>query len=464
MKFDVAVLGAGFAGSCICDFLADKFSVVLIDAHKEITRQIPHGVIFAKHNYSAFSKENSLLLDNKEIFPKKHYEVTYSGKEYEGVVDGREFNDNVGMMCNLHKLNEFLNKRAEKKGAELYFSTKIDEVKINTNGIELIYNFNSGQKSIKADLLIIATGSGLYKKEFFSNKYSYQDIKAKTFQIQRSIGFKAPDLYFGVFTRFTGDNTTIQQNIPHDYIYHLNRKISPSGPLFSTRWVEHFDIGILHNDINKAIDRLIAVIKRYKKIENYFKNVKPYRFERGELAPNAENIYIIKKLVSKHWIPQRAKNRTIVIGEAAGLVTGFFFEGTTGCAHSARIAADVISEYFEKFDENINKTDTNFANLLQRYDAILEKRLINTYMKSQAGGEVLWLEPGDLGEKIFNIYAKLLHDRSDLRKMVYEALILDDLEKYNFANDRKTGEEIYKALPLSLKIISTPIFLKAAFN
>lgn len=448
MKYDFIVIGAGLSGSYFTD-LSSKYSSVLLIDKGNLERKYPHGVVFEKHNNYFFDINNPLPLENKEIFPKVQYQVTYSGKEHEGTVDGKEFGGPVGYFCNLHKLNEFLNIRAEKNGAKLLFNTLATGIHINNEGV--IVDCDNNQQ-YKADVVVFATGSGIFQN----------DPKENLFQLQTSIGFEKPDLYYGVFTRFYAEAEYLIQNIPTDYRYHYNRKISPCGPLFTTRWESgnepYFDIGILHNDINEASQRLIAVIKRYKNVEKYFQNAKPTRFPDCE---QVENISIIKKVISKHNVKKKVKNRAILIGESAGLVTSFFYEGTTGCVCSAKIASDILHNLIEK---NNPEKYSDRPEFLGQYDIELNKKFVNTYYKGQHGGETLWIDSGDAGEIIFNTYAKLLSQRKDLRKYVYDALVLDNLEKYNFQNDITSGEEMFKALPLSLKVLYSPYFLKAKFS
>ena len=102
--------------------------------------------------------------------------------------------------------------------------------------------------------------------------------KEKAFHLQKSVGFESPDLYFGILTKFMGDPDQIKNNIPHEYIYHYNRKISPTGPLYTVRWPDHIDFGILHENPEIAFERLNAVLQRYKRIQNYFRDMKPIEF------------------------------------------------------------------------------------------------------------------------------------------------------------------------------------------
>ncbi|MHA1819327.1 MAG: hypothetical protein ACTSVC_02560, partial [Promethearchaeota archaeon] len=131
---------------------------------------------------------------------------------------------------------------------------------------------------------------------------------------------------------------------------------------------------------------------------------------------------------------------------------------------SARFASDVLKDLKSQADLSKDKSILSYKNsinALKKYDQVLRRKLINTYLKSQHGSEILFLNSGDAGEIIFDTYAKLLSKEANLRKYVYDSLILDDLEKYNFSNDKKTGEAIYKSLSFSQKMLYLSHFLRA---
>jgi flavin-dependent dehydrogenase len=351
-------------------------------------------------------------------------------------------------------LNIFLNKRAESHGVTLAFNTTVENVSID-NDEGVVVRCSNGKK-YRSDVVLVATGSGDLSQINTDEKNTHK----KTFWIQSSIGFQHPDLFFGATARYEGDPDRIQQNIPHQYYYHYNRKVNPFGPLYTIRWDNHFDIGILHQSYEIAVNKLVAVIQKYKRIQPYFNNVKPMDFP---WASKVDGIPIMKVGISKHPVKKKSKNRALLLGEAAGLVSELFYEGVCGGIVSAKIASDILKPLKENSNAQLGESEKYSDKIehLGKYDTILDNTLVNTYLKSSHGSETLFLNSGDPGEVIFDCYCDLLSKNKQLRKCVYDAMVLSDLSQYNFDNDRITGEEILKALPLAQKVLFTPIFLKA---
>ena len=437
MKYDFIVIGAGLAGSYFT-YLASKFSSVLLVDKVSLQRETPIYNIFEQHN-NQFFEDGDFPLDNEDIFTLDHNEIVYSGKQHQGIVDGREFGTRVGKFCNISLLSQFYAEKAEKNGAELLFNTEVKNVVYSYEGMKV----DLDGKEHWCDVVLLATGS--------------QDFK-----LQQHLGFHIPSQYWGVFTRYTGDSDTIRQNIPNEYIFHYNRKISPDGPLYTTRGKEHFELGMLHKDKDEAVKKLLAVIARYDFIENYFTDVEPMPLPGAIKFDNGINIFT--RRVSKGPLKQMARDRVLLLGECAGLVTPFFYEGTTGCLCSAKIAADLLKTLNDQEIASSTQWFNATNDGIGQYTHLMKNNFINTYLKSQKGSEDLFINSGSAGEDIFNVYADLLSKRSDLRNYVYQALVLDDLSKYKLANDRKSGEAMYAALPMSKKLLYSPHFLRASFN
>ncbi|MCP4763784.1 MAG: NAD(P)/FAD-dependent oxidoreductase [archaeon] len=451
MKYDFVVIGAGAAGSYFCD-LASKYSSVLLLDKSTRGRINSCSGIFPKHNYSFFNDDSPLPLDDKKIFPCDHYTLTYSTKQYDGTIDGREFGSPLGKMANIDELNKFLLERAEKNGAELKFNIEVKKISISDN--EATIFCNNGEE-YKADVVIIATGPGDISKVKSYDKTS----KRQAFHLQTSLGFEAPDLYFAAATKYTGDSDLIEKNIPTQYNYHLNRKISPFGPLFTTKWVNQFYIGVIHEDYNIAVKKLVAVTERYKRVQPYFRGMK--RFNHPH-ADNINGLPIFRVAVTKHPVNKLVKNRVLLLGDAAGFVTGLFYEGVVGALGSAKIASDLLKELINL---DVKEKYNDSPQFLGRYKRNLKKTVLK-YIDIQKQNEATFLDSGDAGETIMSTYARLLSEKKnkELRHYGYEVLVMKDLTKYNDRLNRLSGEAIYKGLPIAQKVICAPVFLKALMN
>ncbi|MHA1755856.1 MAG: FAD-dependent monooxygenase, partial [Promethearchaeota archaeon] len=374
MKYDFIVIGSGIAGSFFADLASNYASVLVIDKMPRPRSEFRGGV-FPAHNYSYFhEKDAPIPLDDKKIFSSDQYELLYSGREHDGMIDGHEFGGPFGKICELDKLDQFLIERAEKKGTRFIFESEVSSVSVKEDHVSVEINEKHSESALRratynADVLILATGAqiALSKEDILKN--DPENLVLKAFNLQRSLGFSLPEIYFAAALKYKGSPEVIDENIPFQYRYHYNRKISPYGPLYCVKHKDYFDIGIIHKTPFNAIDRLIAVVKRYKKVRGFFKNTKPisYNFSIDISSlkleeSKKEEFPIVIIPTTKHAIKETTKDRVIVLGEAAGLVTDLFYEGVVGALASARFASDVLKDLKSQADLSKDKSILSYKN------------------------------------------------------------------------------------------------------
>ena len=457
MKYDFIVVGAGIAGSYFADIASKYASILVLDKLPFDRINLSSGV-FPNHNFIYFDKDNPAPIDNKKIFIEDQYTMVYSCKEHEGVVDGREFGGPIGKLIDLTQFVYFLNKRAEKNGVEIKFNTEVTGITISNDGCTV----NCKNNEVYAcDVVLLGTGAGNTSAVNQKDKNTHK----KAFTLQTSLGFAHPDIYFSAITRYIGDHDTIAENMENQYIFHYNRKISKYGPgPYAVRFGNHFDLGVIAEESHEfAIKKMVSIVKKYPRLQPYFNKVKPIE---GPNINTVEGIPIFKTVTSKHCLNKKAIDRVILLGESAGLVTDLFYEGVVGGLASARAASDVLKDIMDNRKSDSTNINAFNYNNLEKYDKVLNTQLLDRYLKSQHGMEILFLNSGDLGQTLFNTFCKLLANKKnkEMRRYVYEVLTTDDFKNYSFDYDKISGERIFKALPLAQKLIASPIFLKAAFK
>ncbi len=157
--------------------------------------------------------------------------------------------------------------------------------------------------------------------------------------------------------------------------------------------------------------------------------------------------------ISKHPIKHFSNDRVLVLGEAAGLVTAFFYEGMLPGVASADIAAKTIKPLLEK-DSNFSRTE------LTKYDQEV-KRILFTYFKNGNALEYLIYNEGSYVKSLWRLYTELLSENKLARKYIYEAYINQDLSTHNTSNDRYVGEKWFGKLSTLSKVTLSPKFFKA---
>ena len=197
--------------------------------------------------------------------------------------------------------------------------TELENVsKIVRSGDYLEVISNKGD-SYKTKLAVLATGS-------------------TGFELQRSCGFNTPDRYLGIYTHLTGDESKIEEQMVQNYVFHINQKISTNGPFYLVRGQDRVNVGYLGNSKEtpgELVSKLNRIVENYKRVQPYIKGLKQ------ESKP-------VIRYISKHPIDNFSLDRMMVLGEAAGLVTAFFYEGMLCGVCSADIAANIIRPLLER--------------------------------------------------------------------------------------------------------------------
>jgi flavin-dependent dehydrogenase len=420
--YDIIVVGAGIAGAAFAYKVSKFAKTLLIEAEDETTKKNRLLTnIFPQHNCPYL---NDINYTDKMLFPCVHYKINYMSHKYNGIVDSMEFGAPFGYISYTEKLIEKLIENSTNNGAEVKYAEKISKINRKSDQVEI---FSTNGNSYSGKILALATGS-----------YG--------FDLQRSLGFEKPDSYKGVYVHLFGDEDKLEQLSDFNYLFHINNKISDKGPFFINKGRERLSTGFLGKS-GESYEEIVAKLNRI--LDNY-KPIQPYiaGLKKGPVKPVIGEI-------SKHPISSFSQDRVLVLGEAAGLVTSFFYEGLLGGIVSAEIASKVIEPLLEN--------ESNFSkNALYKYDQELKRTLLDTYFKNGAASEYLFYNSGSAMKIIWETYTKFITENKTIRKYVWEAI--RSIEDYDVSRDRWLGEQIFKNLPLVSKITLGPTFLRALFK
>ena len=420
-SFDIIVIGAGISGASFAYKISKYAKTLLVEARDKKCLPMTTN-IFPEHN-RRFLRDDEVDYLNKSIFPCNFRKINYMDKKYHGIIHSEEFGEDFGYISYTENLIKYLLQKSEEQGNTVKYNEKILKVLRSSDKIEIISNKG---ESYVGKLLAIATGSG-------------------GFDLQRSLGFETPDSYMGVYKHLFGKEDQLQENLPTDYIFHINPKISHDGPFFFNRGRERISLGFL----GKKDDTSEAIISKFYRILNNYNEIQPFikDLKKDETEP------VIGK-ISKHPIKNLSLNRSLVLGEAGGLVTAFFYEGILGGLASADIATSVIKPLLEE--------DSNFTQAeLGKYDKELKRILLDTYFKTGIASEYLFYHSGTKLNTLWEIYCNFIKTNKTIRRYIWEAIRKHDLENYDLQRDKWTGEQLFKKLPVLSKMTYWPLFLKA---
>ncbi|MFX1601519.1 MAG: NAD(P)/FAD-dependent oxidoreductase [Promethearchaeota archaeon] len=418
--YDVIIIGAGIAGATFASKISKYVKTLLIEA-QDYDKEIPIRTnIFPEHN-RPFIKEE-IEWDNKNIFPCLHTKSNYMSDEFNGVIDSTEFGIPLGNICYTENLIGELINQLEQHGGSFNSGEKISQIIRHSDHLEIL---NSKGGSYFTKLLALATGS-------------------RGFELQRSLGFEIPDSYTGAYLHLFGNEDKINENLEYNYTFHINPKISRNGPFFFNKGKERISAGLLgekHESKEVILSKLDRILKNYQRIQPFINGLK------------YDLTTVVVGDISKHPIKSFSKDRVIILGEAAGIVTAFFYEGLLPGVACADIATNTLKPLFEQ-DSKFNRLE------LSKYDQEV-KRILFTYFKNGNALEYLIYNEGSYVKSLWRLYTELLNENKQARKYIYEAYINHDLSKHNTSNDRYVGEKWFGKLPTLSKITLSPKFFKA---
>ena len=420
--FDIIVVGAGITGATFA-YKVSKFAKTLLIESKdeESKKNTLLTNIFPEHNCPYL---NDINYSDRFLFPCIHHKINYMSKKYNGIVDSGEFGAPFGYISYTERLIDHLIQNCENNDGSVKYGEKILKISKSNEKVEITSNKGN---TYSGKLLAIATGS-----------YG--------FDLQKSIGFDTPDSYKGIYVHLFGDEDRLEDLSDFNYLFHINHKISDKGPFFINKGRERLSTGFLgksHETYEEIVSKLNRILDNYKPIQPYIAGLK-----KGQVKPVIGEI-------SKHPINSFSRDRAIVLGEAAGLVTSFFYEGLLGGIVSADIASKVIKPLLER-ESNFSRTD------LYQYDHDIRNKLLDTYFKNGAASEYLFYSSGSAMKIIWETYTQFITENSTIRRYVWEAI--RSIDGYDIKRDRWLGEQIFKKLPLVSKITLGPTFLKALFK
>ncbi|MFX1364992.1 MAG: NAD(P)/FAD-dependent oxidoreductase [Promethearchaeota archaeon] len=418
--YDVIIIGAGIAGATFASKISKYANTLLIEA-LDYRKEIPKKTnIFPEHN-KPFIKDE-IDWNNKKIFPSLHTKSNYMSDEFNGVIDSTEFGIPLGNICYTESILEALINQFEDQGGEFHSNEKISKINRHNDHLKLV---NNKGESYATKILALATGS-------------------RGFDLQRSVGFEVPDHYTGTFLHLFGDEDKINENLEYNYTFHINPKISRDGPFFFNKGVDRISTGFLgsRSETKESIlSKLDRILKNYKPIQHIMDGLK-YDMSTATVGD-----------ISKHPIKSFTKDRILVLGEAAGLVTAFFYEGLLPGVACADIATKTLIPLLEN--------DSNFTNSdLQKYDQEV-RRVLLSYFKNGNALEYLIYNESSHVKTLWRLYTELLSENKLARQYIYEAYINHDLSTHNTSNDRYVGEKWFAKLPTLSKITLSPKFFRA---
>jgi flavin-dependent dehydrogenase len=228
-------------------------------------------------------------------------------------------------------------------------------------------------------------------------------------------------------------------------MFHLNPNIGKNGPFFFNVGKDRVLTGFLGNAGDteaQCIDKLDRILRNYKYIQSHLEGLE---WDKSEFITGE---------ISKHPINKLTQDRVMILGEAAGLVTAFFYEGLFSGLVSANLAANTVKSLLSKGSEFTNSE-------LKKYQQEVHRILLEKYYKNGEGFEHIFFNSSSSQiDKMWKTYIEFVNESKRLRRNIWEAHRAPP-EKYDIEKDKWAGRQLFNKLSFSDKISLGSKFLSA---
>ncbi len=436
--YPVIIVGAGLAGASAFYHLS-KFTEVLLIEKRAKFFETPYKKVRVICAHTNQWIPDVLNLNDEDIFPKEVKQVQYSSRNLSAnLKPWEEINKNIGNNMDEGKAVVRLLKEGLKGNGKIMWETNVSEIpkaeKMNDgeDSKDDYMRIKTPKGEFMTDLLVLATGS-------------------HSFQFNKNLGFHTPRTYNAVSAKFEIPEEYIDDDVPMEYMFHRHPKISEIGPLAMIKADNYINLHYVSRESSDVMkEKMLRILRNYDHISPFFRHATP---QPAKMSEQDLSLYT----ASKSAIPEFVDDHVVLIGEAAGLVSEYYFEGTLGAFAS--------SHYLAKFLKELQESGkTGRKENLRPYEKLVKKNILSNWEKSQKANEELFYEAGENQFVIWDAYVKAMRKHRKVRENIYYAWYHPDLEHYPLKNDEYCGEKIYMNLPLSRKVSLAPFFLKLKFS
>jgi len=420
VKYDIAIIGAGPAGATAALLASKDFDTLVIDAGSNGEYR-PSSGVFPDHNNFGFEP----IPDH--VFARDHLTMCYMDYEgKKGIVAGAEFGRRLGKILFLPQYLKYAIGQAERKTCTFFFQTKVTRIQIEEDGVRISCFNREGIQEFHSNVVFLATGGN-------------------DFQLHSQLGFRVPRVHQAIQAEFQKDESEWSE-WEAEYTFHVYSKISQTGPFWITRRVGEFNVGYIDKAV--SVEKFRNILERHKPIRSVLEGATPLQVE-------GKNSHIFVANIAADATRELVKDRALVLGDAAGMATPFYYEGVGQARYSALYAVELM-----RVLEEANRPPIR-ENLLP-YQERVQRDLTNKLYKSSVGSRTIFLENASM-DTIFSSYVNAINKYKDVREKIVFAYWNNPVN-YRFSNDTDVGRKIYEDLPLGKKITLLPLFLKASFQ
>lgn len=313
-KCIVAIVGAGPAGLTAGIKLAEEgIETIIFEEHKEIGYPLQCGEGVSNAVFETFK-----IPKTKEIVKKEVRKTVLYFPNSTAI-----YGDIKAYMISRPKFDQYLAKTFEEKGGTIFRNTKVMEARKEKEGIKLI-----------------AKKDGRQKKEEIKCKYAIFAEGARA-RVARTMGYKEPAPYVYAY------EVKVEGTWTETLDFYFDAEKYPTGYAWVFPREEETNVGVVTTKKDTK-----------KRLENFMKEIKI----KGEIKGKVAGIIPMKGPAKKIY-----DERTMVVGDAGGMVNPIFYGGIRIGMTSGKTAAETIVEVIKeektkreevklkKYEEKLNR-------------------------------------------------------------------------------------------------------------
>ncbi|MHA1786441.1 MAG: NAD(P)/FAD-dependent oxidoreductase [Candidatus Helarchaeota archaeon] len=339
MKHDVIIIGGGPAGAqCGIELTKNGIDVIILEKETPGRYKPCGGGLTFKNN--EFGRIPPKVIERDlDIF-------VFGGRTDEARVNLKKNQFDYGHLVYRNEFDLYLQDEAVKNGAKILYQKEISRINRYKDHVEV--EVKGEDQLIKGEVAVIATGAR--QNKILSNFSELDSIKDFVFAIQGE--YSLPEEVIN--ERFGGGSWNI---------YFDSQLIGSHGYAWIFTKKEGLTVGYLEKKVNK--DTFNSIITKHPLIKEKIEGVSPKIIEGKHLwaAP------IVDRMSEYQYT-----DRILVIGEAAGIVDRFYYEGIWQARKSGQLAAKALIKAYKKKDFSRWR--------LKSYENLLRKEM---YLKESIG-------------------------------------------------------------------------------
>ncbi len=369
MKYDAIVVGAGPAGSFTSLKLAEKGLNVLLVERQSMNRYKPCGGGMCTRCLKLVGEPPVEVIEReitKETLYTKNKKFSVSCSESCG---------KKGILVYRNKFDTWLINRAETKGVDVLYNSKVDSIDLND---KVTITLEEGRE-YESNVLIGAWGA-------YSHLYKF-------------IGVTQPKYSTTISHELELSSSMIEEKIDGPEIY-WDGDITTNGYFWIFPKKEGVSIGFAEKTKNaKGMkEKLVEIIRNHPIISQ---KLKGYR----EMVINGKSLY--GHPIAENYAGKLHGDRFLLVGEAGGLVNFMTGEGIYYALKSAELAASVINkgDYSEKG--------------LGLYTSLCNSELIDNDLKYSAKmAKMMYGHNPQFYDRIMDAMLELTEENSEIKKIM----------------------------------------------